>query len=341
MHDSTGEPAAFNESSFIPSLRRELATGLSIVPDSLQCLGFHQNIVFSCRRRSQNRILRLSPSSHRSIANVHAELDWIEFLRTGGFPAARPLPVRDGSRLEVVQCGGRSFILVCFEFLRGSQLSTAELADDLCRKWGSLVGLSHRLTLTYEPPANPKRANWQEMSCFAFEQYFPPYRSNLLQKCAELLGRLRMLSTSPAEFGLIHADLHPGNLVLNSGGLSCFDFDDSHYNWFAYDIATAIFFAYRHLHQKPDFLPAFLDRFMEGYSTEHHLSSEWMRQLPDFVRLRELAKCVIYHQKYILHNNLWSYERLPPRQSQRLAQYMDHLELDREYIPGLSSACGV
>lgn len=322
-------------------LQGELARRFLVDPDCIRLLGTHQNLIFGCHIGPQHRILRLSVDSTRSLATVRAELDWIEYLRAEGFPAVRPLPCPSGREVEIIQIGRDVFFLTCFEFLPGLTLDKVELTDDLCRKWGSLVGLSHRLTRSYSPREERRRPTWYEMPCFAFKRYVPPAKRRLIQRCEELFVHLRKLSTQPADYGLIHADLHPGNLVVDSerSGLRCLDFDDSHYNWFVYDIATAIFFAHWRLHHKPNFLAHFLDCFMDGYSSEHRPPADWIRNLPEFLRLRELAKCVIYHRTYVLQNNRWDYSRLPDRQSRRLSQIIEHLEVDREYIPGLSSLC--
>ena len=56
--------------------------------------------------------------------------------------------------------------------------------------------------------------------------------------------RLRPLLVSlprdPSSFGLIHSDLHRGNLLYQRGGVAAIDFDDCGWGWFAYDLATIL-----------------------------------------------------------------------------------------------------
>jgi Ser/Thr protein kinase RdoA (MazF antagonist) len=55
-----------------------------------------------------------------------------------------------------------------------------------------------------------------------------------------LHARLAGLGRDPACHGVIHADLHPENLVVGEGGLSAIDFDDAAHGWYHYDIAVTL-----------------------------------------------------------------------------------------------------
>ena len=39
---------------------------------------------------------------------------------------------------------------------------------------------------------------------------------------------------------MIHADLHPGNVVISGDRLHVIDFDDAGFGWHAYDLAVAL-----------------------------------------------------------------------------------------------------
>jgi len=41
---------------------------------------------------------------------------------------------------------------------------------------------------------------------------------------------------------LIHTDVHAGNFFVDDGRITVFDFDDSSYQWFASDIAIALYY---------------------------------------------------------------------------------------------------
>ena len=64
-----------------------------------------------------------------------------------------------------------------------------------------------------------------------------------------------------ANWGLIHADLRPSNIIIGPDGeLTLIDFDDCGYSWFLYDFAAALTF----VEHKP-YAPAMAQRWVEGY----------------------------------------------------------------------------
>src|SRR5262249_5860589 len=56
-----------------------------------------------------------------------------------------------------------------------------------------------------------------------------------------LYASLVRYGRDPATYGVIHADLHTGNVLLDGERLTAIDFDDAGFGWHAYDIAVALF----------------------------------------------------------------------------------------------------
>ena len=51
---------------------------------------------------------------------------------------------------------------------------------------------------------------------------------------------LARLSRDSSVYSLIHADMHPGNILVDGDRLTVIDFDDTGFGWHQYDIATAL-----------------------------------------------------------------------------------------------------
>lgn len=105
----------------------------------------------------------------------------------------------------------------------------------------------------------------------------------------ESLGdELRVLGENPRCFGLIHADLHPGNLLVTSSEpqlrLAAIDFDDAAFGWHMYDLAAALF----EFQGAEDFTHV-CDALFTGYRSKRPLAAEDSATLPSFLRLRALA----------------------------------------------------
>ena len=68
------------------------------------------------------------------------------------------------------------------------------------------------------------------------------------------------LPKSPDCYTLIHADLHPWNVLIHDDQLSVIDFDDAGFGWHAFDIAVAL----ASHHDRVDYEHV-LTHFLDGY----------------------------------------------------------------------------
>lgn len=100
----------------------------------------------------------------------------------------------------------------------------------------------------------------------------------------------------------IHCDLHVGNFFLDRGKITFFDFDDCCYQWFAYDIATVLFYAVlepwvpNERSAQEEEAKRFLPAFLKGYQREFPLPDFVLEQLPLFLKLRELSLYALIHR---------------------------------------------
>lgn len=98
-----------------------------------------------------------------------------------------------------------------------------------------------------------------------------------LQPTENLVDTVRALETSKDEFGIIHGDLHLGNIRFEGDQVTFFDFDHCAYGWRAYDVGTL------------SFLPeAKFEKVIEGYESVRPLSEGERSSLPAFAKLRML-----------------------------------------------------
>ena len=91
---------------------------------------------------------------------------------------------------------------------------------------------------------------------------------------------------------MIHADMHPGNILVDGDRLTVIDFDDAAWGWHAYDIAVALFY-----HQGGPNLAAFERAYVAGYRSVRRLSEQSLALLPMFRLVRGLAQIGWFHQR--------------------------------------------
>jgi Ser/Thr protein kinase RdoA (MazF antagonist) len=100
---------------------------------------------------------------------------------------------------------------------------------------------------------------------------------------ARVCDRLREFGAGPERFGLIHADMRLGNLLVDGQDFYVIDFDDCGFGWHLYDLGTAVSF----LEHDPR-VPEWCDSWVRGYRTVRTLPRSDADEIPTFVMLRRL-----------------------------------------------------
>ena len=95
---------------------------------------------------------------------------------------------------------------------------------------------------------------------------------------------LSRLGHSNETFSLIHADLHPHNLVVGEHGLHVIDFDDAGFGWHHYELAVAL---YRY--QEDDRFGDIRATLGDGYREVRPLPDSVVGMLPIFFLVRSLV----------------------------------------------------
>jgi Ser/Thr protein kinase RdoA (MazF antagonist) len=122
------------------------------------------------------------------------------------------------------------------------------------------------------------------------------------------LAYLERLPQAHTDYGLIHQDAHFGNLFLDGEGrITLFDFDDCCYSWYVNDIAIVLFYAVLDQPDQQVFTQDFLFHFLQGYRREVDISASWLKEIPHFLKLREIDLYAAIHRSFDLDNidNPW------------------------------------
>lgn len=87
------------------------------------------------------------------------------------------------------------------------------------------------------------------------------------------------------DYGLIHGDYRPGNVIWDGATARTIDFDEPNYHWYIADVSRALL----ELTDQP--LAArrrYRQEFMRGYRSQHRLDEWWVTQLPFFAQHRAM-----------------------------------------------------
>ena len=163
---------------------------------------------------------------------------------------------------------------------------------------------------------------------------FRPADTIVLQKYRELLAYLRALPRSIETYGLIHQDAHGSNFFVDDAGrITLFDFDDCAYSWYANDIAIVLFYMITNRADAIEVTREFMPHFLRGYRRENHLDPIWLKEIPHFLKLREIDLYAVIHRSFDVDHidNAWCAKFMDGRK-ERIERDVPYVEFDFESL---------
>jgi amicoumacin kinase len=327
----------------------EIVRRYGVDPGSLELLDGFESFIYQFRRGGEGYVLRIGHSARRSPAQIHAEVDWINYLAAGmglenGIPAApaRAVHSREGRLVEAVADGhGEQFLATAFTHAPGQHYRRETLTEQLIENYGRMLGRIHALSRRYQP-ADPSwtRPQWDDPENIAVEQYLPPGSEPIAAHFNQTLARLGQLPRSPETYGMIHQDAHGGNFFVDDGGfITLFDFDDCCYGPYIYDIAMVLFYAAVNEDDPAAFTRWFMPTFLRGYQREFTLDPDLLLEIPHFLKLREIDLYALIHRSFDVENidHPWTLRYLRGRK-ERLTAGVPFIDFDFAELRSTSSA---
>lgn len=202
------------------------------------------NAVYPFRSGSDTKkvqFLRLSPIAEKPTADVISEVHIINWLCEHGFPAMKPVPMKNGKLVETVSTEWGDYNVSCFERVQGEDLESIEGTLEIARGYGRSLGRLHTLLKDY-PSANERgdytdvlNTTEKRLKLFGAPEF-------MLKELENVRSELAALPITKDNFGIVHFDYEPDNVFYDSetGIFGAIDFDDAMNCWFALDIQRAI-----------------------------------------------------------------------------------------------------
>ncbi|WP_019535336.1 phosphotransferase enzyme family protein [Paenibacillus ginsengihumi] len=285
----------------------EAAKRYGVAEEDIVKVGGFENLVFRFGYAGIDAILRVSHTSHRSVRQIEAEIDWLLHLAQEGVGVSRPLASAGGNLMETIPHSEGQFILNAFEKAAGEQVHAEHPAwgPALFEEWGRTIGRMHACAKTYTLPKGMARRMREDMDLTLSEDKFASWQPEAIEvyrKYRELESLIRDLPQDEDGYGMCHRDLHHGNFFVSGGRICAFDFDDCGYDYFAHDIAMAVYYASMFpgggmpesdREKASDSANRFFERFMRGYFLENRLDEAWLRHLPLFMNQRHCELSLI------------------------------------------------
>ncbi len=255
--------------------------------------------------------LRLHRPWYHDIVALKSERLWTRALVHAGVAVPEPLLTLDGEdfvQVEVPATGERRWAglarWVDGELLADVVARETDVAANARHfaRLGTIIATLHDQATGWMPPVGFKRHALDADGLMGPAPFWGPFwdhaifspaeRSLLLDTRDTLHGALMCYGGTARTFSLIHADLHPRNVVIDGTHAAVIDFDDTGFGWHQYDLAVALV-SYQ---DRPEF-PAFRDSCIAGYRSVRAIAEQDLALLPMFLLIRDMVQIGWFHQR--------------------------------------------
>ena len=183
---------------------------------------------------------------------IASELTWLAALRTdAGLAVPEPVADSTGELVRLVTVEGEAAPVPVTLMRWQPGRFPGSLTPGQCRSAGALMARLHQHSSGWVPPRAFQRPDWDAASfqnaledMQALIERSPPglaltaAQLACFRESAERVAETtRDQGTGSEEWGLIHADLHPGNLLFHRGEARAIDFSRCGFGHFIYDMA--------------------------------------------------------------------------------------------------------
>ncbi|CAN5438168.1 phosphotransferase [soil metagenome] len=298
--------------TFTPAARAAL-NDFPIDVGELTLVSLAENVTFKVvdRRDGGAYVLRLHRPGYHTLDELVSERAWIRALADAGVDVPNAVCAGDGRDYVAVTvpATGEQRFAGLVRWTEGRLLSEvlAETSDDKVienyfAQLGALTASMHNQASAWRPPPGFKRHALDSDGLMGGTPHWGPFwehrslsaaeRSLLLDVRGRMHAVLAGLSREPSAYSLIHADMHPGNILVDGDRLTVIDFDDAGFGWHQYDIAVVL----TYWQAKPN--AAEIERaFLDGYRGIRRLPDDAGMSISMFRLIRWMASIGWFHQR--------------------------------------------
>ena len=194
--------------------------------------------------------LRINTNSPRTPENLRAEIAFVRFLAEDGrVKVPYPIENSDGDFYTSIPhaASGRMFHCVLYSWILGEELED-EPTDEQLTALGAAMATMHIVAPGFTLPEGSALPKFDDPLWWT-EDFLLSEKSVLDVEAKELIAQaLSAIKSGVSKFylnatpGVIHADMHGGNVLWHDGGLSVIDFDDCGLGLPIQDFATALYY---------------------------------------------------------------------------------------------------
>ena len=265
-----------------------------------------ENTVFKVEGLDENTYaLRVHRKGYHDLEELNSEHVWTSSLSNAGLLVPEAVVTRSGEAYKTVSFLNSSEYryVGLVKWIEGTILNDLILdleekdVSDVYESLGKVVAKFHKATIAWEKPKDFKRHSFDTDGFLGSKPFWGRFweAQNETTREREKLSLIRnnitqSFSKLPKDinsFGMIHADLHSKNVLIQGKSLSVIDFDDSGFGWYGFDLAVAIWDRLDFTATGCHFDIAYKS-LIRGYLEERPNAKDIIETIPTFLLMRTL-----------------------------------------------------
>ncbi|MEO2005243.1 MAG: phosphotransferase [Candidatus Poribacteria bacterium] len=270
----------------------------------LELISISENTVFRVDADAgETYALRIHRPGYHTLAELISEQQWTAALNRAGIGVPVPLMTRDGRGYTSIATPGSAETqhVGLVEWIEGVELASIMSEEsgeqalvDRYDQLGRIAAKLHNQAVSWQIPSDFQRHAFDADGFMGDAPFWGPFwglpelsnaEREIIVDVRQAIHRiLSDYGKGQGTYSMIHADLHPHNILANGGRLYVIDFDDAGFGWHQYELAVAL-----HSCQGDPHFDAVRDALIAGYRAERPLSDAAIELLPMFLLIRSLA----------------------------------------------------
>lgn len=269
------------------------------------------NRIFEVEAGQQPYILRVSEATERKKSHIRFESRWVEYLSAHMEGIAGPVLSAGGHLFEVIEAAGKSYILYLQEKAPGKIVdpnNSNEFNPTLFFHLGRLMGHMHKLTISYKGNTVDPEFEWN--GPHFWRKNIPIRDEEVRQSEKRFLQELAVLPVNNYNYGIVHFDIHTVNFHVTNDKITLIDFEACQFNWYAADIASAVFLMIQKGagplkrltdKERTEFAETYLTAYLKGYLQTHSISRYQIYTIDLFMKYQMI-------DEYVAAQSYWTEE---------------------------------
>jgi len=277
-------------------------TNFDVQVKSFKFVSASENIVYRINTvEGDSFALRIHRPGYHDLVELESEHLWTAVLSDAGFRVPHPLFTRNGSAYSFLSFDSDGSRYVGMStWLEGEPLQELMVEKDFDQikifgRAGALIAQLHNHSEQWDMPEAFTRHSLDIEGLLGdspwWTQYWRMPEMSQEQSKTILAARDRLRTVlmeqgiSSQNYGVIHGDLLPQNILVHDSVLSPIDFDDCAFGYHLYDISVALI----NVSAEVNF-PEILDSFVREYRKHRDFSDQMLQTLPLFILIRQFMQ---------------------------------------------------